>query len=164
MILTSPHLIHWDQLGSYHNTVQIWLQGNNDIFIPSDSIMLNLFDNGRPEKRGNALIRCRVLQYFGRGEQDIYCFQFERHFRHLGYPIEDVHAVVQLFIDHDLLHPAPVETTDLNKVKTAKISTKGAFYLRAMLSLSYAIRVKKNIFVHRSFLTKPHGGAIHLHF
>ena len=146
-------ILHSDVLGSLMNIGNIYygihalLLAGKDPMSDADSYLFNLFDNEKPTRRGNALVRYRVLEYCKLFNDLGEVFDF--YFRALGCEVESARHLLDLFRDAGLTHISYKEDEMGNKMPSEAILTvAGQRHFDIVTNLWYIICIKTgmNIF------------------
>jgi len=156
----TERLIFSDQLKGLRNVrlpeyaVAALMLSDHSLPEPTSSCLINLFNDEEPELSGNNLIRFRLLEYFwnthGATTSDV---RFKQYFQCLGYDLERVKRVIELFIMTQLLvsqrglSPDNIREMDLEDVGGLVI-TRSGLELKHLLNREwYFVSVKKDVYL-----------------
>jgi hypothetical protein len=107
---------------------------------PYDTHILNLFENLKPGRYGNNLIRYRVLEYFF--DQTVASpvdVDLQHHFNWLGLETEEIVDVIALFVGKNLLSskkwltPEEIRTLPIEELGPFEITSAGRRYIEFLI-------------------------------
>lgn len=146
-VLRSDCLEDLRNVGNNYYGIHALMMRAGEPVLPGDACLFNLFDNERPDLRGNALVRYRVLEYcrlFGDLGQ-----AFDVYFRALGCGESIARAVVEQFQEAGLVKVEYVHGGRGEKMPTrAELTTPGERHLEVIENLWYIICVKTGMHVY----------------
>lgn len=155
-LLLTERLIYSDQLKALRNI------GNPEfavaaLMLPEHGVspgVVNLFDNEEPGKPGNALVRFRVLEYFWNVKRATTSDQsFKRHFRRLGYELDMVKRVVELFVMTQLLvslrglSPEDISARPFDDIGTLELTECGERFQGLLRRMWYFVCAKRDVYL-----------------
>jgi hypothetical protein len=132
-------------------------------FDPRTSYLINLFDNEEPSENGNSLIRIRVLEYFRKFKNALFTeIRFIEYFERLGYKLDRVHSVIELFVGAGLLStkyglsPDQIRSFGIDKAGTITIEQQNVtqYFEELLNSPWYFICAKRGIYVDEKYISK----------
>ena len=164
-------LVYSDQLKGLRNisdpefvVAALMLSDSSDPSLLSSSFILNLFNNDEPDKIGNTLIRFRVLEYFWHNNLiDLAEEKFQNYFQWIGYSIDRVKHVLQIFLmtqvirSEKFLSSDALQDSDEEKIGNLKITNSGKEYKNLLTKQWYFVAIKRDVYLPESIIFSDEG-------
>jgi hypothetical protein len=147
-LIRSDVLMDLNNISSMYFGIHALLLKEKSSMSEPDSFLFNLFDNEKPEEKGNALIRYRVLEYcknfFSIGQE------FDLYFEALGCGTENARYVLNQFEDAGLIRIEYAINSQGKKVPTyGRLTIPGMRHLEIITNLWYIICIKTGMNIYK---------------
>lgn len=150
-IVRSDVLTGFQHLGSLYYALHALLLRPGESMMEGEAYLFNLFDNERPDQRGNALARYRVLEYCKLFHDlgDL----FDIYFRALGIGANTARQILDMFEDAGLIDVGFVETIEGKKVPVhGELSVPGRRHFELVTNLWYLICIKTGMNIYKNYI------------
>lgn len=163
-LLYSSQLKGLSHIGVPDYTIAALMLNDSSLPKPTPSGVLNLFNNEEPELIGNSLIRFRVLEYFWETKNvtssDV---RFQKYFQRLGYDLERIQRVIELFVMTQLLislrglSPDDIRKLRFDDIGPLEITRSGLEFKRLLNRMWYFVSVKRDVFLPDALIRNEDG-------
>jgi hypothetical protein len=145
-LLLSDVICDFADIASEYFAVHALLLKPGEHFSSDTAFLFNLFDNGKPESLGNALVRYRVLEYFH--SQIDFRELFDEYFRCLlGFSHPTARKVAEGFIEAGLIAPKMDLIDGKELIHSCQITNAGRMHYATCRNTWYAICIKTGMYV-----------------